>query len=153
MAGYLKQLGIKEWAMRYAVELTPDDNGTILVTVPDIPEAMTFGEDREDALARAVEAIESAIMGAISAREEIPVPTAAGQDYVALPALSTAKVELYRAMREQGVGEAALARRLGVALPRIDRMLDLRHNSRLDAIERALASLGRSVTLIVEKVA
>ncbi len=139
--------------MRYAVELTPDDNGTLLVTVPDIPEAMTFGEDREDALARAVNAIESAIMGAISAREDIPVPTAAGPDYVALPALSTAKIELYRAMREQGVGKAALARRLGVALPQIDRMLDLRHHSRLDAIERALASLGRSVTLIVEKVA
>ena len=46
--------------MRYAVTLAPDDNGTILVTVPDIPEAVTFGEDRDDALARAVDAIERA---------------------------------------------------------------------------------------------
>jgi antitoxin HicB len=30
--------------MRYAVTLAPDDNGTILVTVPDIPEAVTFGD-------------------------------------------------------------------------------------------------------------
>jgi predicted RNase H-like HicB family nuclease len=36
--------------LRYAVELTPDDK---LVTVPDLPEAITFGEDREEALARA----------------------------------------------------------------------------------------------------
>ncbi|MGO9768102.1 MAG: type II toxin-antitoxin system HicB family antitoxin, partial [Roseiarcus sp.] len=47
--------------MRYAVTLAPDDNGTILVTVPDIPEAVTFGDDRDDALARAVDAIETAI--------------------------------------------------------------------------------------------
>ena len=47
-------------------------------------------------------------------------------------------------MRAEGVGKAALARRLGVALPQIDRLLDLRHASRLDAIERALAALGGS---------
>ena len=57
--------------MRYAVTLAPDDNGTILVTVPDIPEAVTFGDDRDDALARAVDAIETAIMGAMAAREDV----------------------------------------------------------------------------------
>jgi antitoxin HicB len=107
--------------MRYAVTLVPDDNGTLLVTAPDIPEAVTFGEDREDALARAADAIETAIMGFISAREDIPAPKVKGQDYVSLPALSVAKIELYRAMRADGVGKAALAKRLGVALPQIDR--------------------------------
>ena len=43
--------------MRYGVVLTPDDNDTVLVTAPDLPDATTFGEDREDALARAVDAI------------------------------------------------------------------------------------------------
>ena len=136
--------------MRYAVTLTPDDNGTILATAPDIPEAMTFGEDREDALARARDAIETALMGAIAAREDIPAPKAKGRHYVALPALSAAKIELYLAMREAGVGKAALAKRLGVALPQIDRLLDLRHSSRLDALERAFAALGRSLAIVVK---
>ncbi|MGD0564331.1 MAG: type II toxin-antitoxin system HicB family antitoxin [Roseiarcus sp.] len=139
--------------MRYAVNLSPDDNGTILVTVPDIPEAITFGEDRDDALARAVDAIETAIMAAMAAREDVPSPKALGAEYVTLPALSAAKIELYRAMRAEGVGKAALAKRLGVALPQIDRMLDLRHSSRLDAIERAFASLGRSMTIVVKSAA
>jgi antitoxin HicB len=139
--------------MRYAVNLSPDDNGTILVTVPDIPEAITFGEDRDDALARAVDAIETAIMAAMAAREDAPSPKAVGADYVTLPALSAAKIELYRAMRAEGVGKAALAKRLGVALPQIDRLLDLTHSSRLDAIERAFASLGRSMTIVVESAA
>jgi antitoxin HicB len=138
--------------MRYAVILSPDDNGTVLVTAPDVPEAITFGEDREDAMARAVDAIETAFMGRMADREDIPSPRATGPDYVELPALSTAKVALYQAMRAEGVGKAALARRLGLALPQIDRLLDLGHHSRLDALERALAALGRSLTLTVEMV-
>lgn len=58
--------------MRYAVTLAPDDNGTVLATAPDFPEAATFGEDRAEALSRAVEAIETAIIGRIAAREDIP---------------------------------------------------------------------------------
>jgi antitoxin HicB len=139
--------------MRYAVNLAPDDNGTFLVTVPDIPEAITYGEDREDALARAVDAIETAIIGAMAAREDVPASKAKGRDAVVLPALSVAKIELYRAMRAEGLGKAALAKRLGVALPQIDRLLDLRHASRLDAIERALAALGRSLSIVVRTAA
>lgn len=136
--------------MQYAVILSPDDNGTVLVTAPDIPEVITFGEDREDALARAVDAIETAFMGRMADREDIPPAKASGSGYVELPALTTAKVALYQAMRAEGVGKAALARRLGLALTQIDRLLDLNHHSRLDALERALAALGRSLTLTVE---
>jgi antitoxin HicB len=140
-------------AMRYAITLKADDNDTVLVTVPDLPEVVTFGEDRDDAFARAVEAIETALMGRIAAREDIPHSRAAGPDVVALPALSAAKVELYRLMRRSGVGKAELARRLGAALPHVDRLLDLRHSSRMDAIERAFRVLGHSVDLIIRKVA
>ena len=104
-------------------------------------------------MARAADAIETAIMGFMAAREDIPAPRAKGQDYVSLPALSLAKIELYRAMRADGVGKAALAKRLGVALPQVDRLLDLRHASRLDAIERAFAALGRTMEVVVRAAA
>ncbi len=139
--------------MRYGVVLTTDDNDTVLVTVPDFPDAVTFGEDREDALARAVDAIESAIMGRMADRDVIPEPTAEAPDYVDMPALSVAKIALYRAMRSESVGKAALAKRLGVALPQVDRLLDLRHHSRLDAIERALGVLHRALVISVAQAA
>lgn len=44
----------------YPVQLE-DDDGSILVTAPDLPEFSTFGEDRDDALMRAVDALEEAI--------------------------------------------------------------------------------------------
>jgi len=138
--------------MRYAVYLQEDDD-TFLVTVPDLPEAITFGEDREDALARAVDAIETAIIGYMSDREDIPAPKAKGKNYVTLPTLTSLKIELYRAMRAEGLGKAALAKRLNVALPQIDRLLDLRHASRLDAVERAFAAMGRTMDIVVKAAA
>ena len=139
--------------MRYPVKLTHDDNDTVLVTAVDFPEVVTYGDDRDDALARAVDAIETALMGRIAGREEIPRPGKTGKDFAVLPALTTAKLSLYWAMHEDGVGKAALAKRLGWHLPQIDRLLDLNHASKLDAIEAALAAMGRNLEIKVMKAA
>ena len=43
--------------------LLEDDDGAVLATSPDFPELTTFGDDREEATARAVDALEEAIRG------------------------------------------------------------------------------------------
>ena len=139
--------------VRYPVKLSDDDNGTMLVGTPDFPEVATFGDDREDALARAVDAVETALMGRIAAREDIPRPGKAGKDFAVLPALTAAKLSLYWAMKDERVGKAALARKLGWHMPQVDRLLDLSHASKLDAIEAALAVLGRTLEIKVQKAA
>ena len=59
---------------------------------------------------------------------------------------------LYREMREQGVGKAELARRLGWHMPQVDRVLDVQHRSRLDMMDAALGAIGRrlQVTTVTE---
>lgn len=47
--------------MGVMLTLTPDDNGTLLVTCPALPEVTTFGATRADAIANAVDAIEEAL--------------------------------------------------------------------------------------------
>ena len=64
-----------------------------------------------------------------------------------------AKIGLYRAMREEGLGKAELARRLGRHLPQVDRILDLGHASRLDQVEAALHALGRELSVEVARAA
>ncbi len=136
--------------LAYPLELAPDTNGTLLVTFPDFPEATSFGEDEADALLRAVDALETVLAARIDDREDIPLPSPpASRPSVALPALTAAKVLLYRAMREAGVRKADLARRLGWQGPQVDRLLDLGHASRLDQIEQALAALGKRLTVDV----
>ena len=120
-----------------------EDQGTILATCPDLPEAATFGEDREDALLRAVDVIETAIQGRIADREPVPLPSAAGEAVVELPMQTTLKILLYRTMRERRLRKAALARRLGWKAPQVDRLFDLRHASRLDQLEAAFTALGK----------
>jgi antitoxin HicB len=105
---------------------------------------VTFDEDESDALLRAIDALETVLAARIDDREDIPLPSpAAGRPCVVLPALTTAKVLLYRAMREAGLRKADLVRRLGWHAPQIDRLLDLNHASRLDQIEAALGSWAR----------
>lgn len=140
--------------LRYPVTLTPDE-GTLLVRFPDVPEAITFGEDEAEALKRAVDALESALMTYMEDGKEIPQPSPIKRKSrsVALPALSEAKVELYRAMRSAGVQKAELARRLGWHMPQVDRLLDLNHASRLDQLEAAFAALNKRLSVQVRDAA
>ena len=119
-----------------------DDDGTVLVTSPDFPELTTFGADRDEAVARAVDALEEAIAARIHDRKDIPPPSQ-GETYALLPTLTSVKVMLYQGMRDQGVGKAELARRLGWHLPQVDRVLDVQHRSRLDQMDAALGAIGR----------
>ena len=74
----------------------------------------------------------------------IPSPSQ-GEVTATLPTLTAVKVMLYQGMREQGVGKAELARRLGWHLPQVDRVLDIQHKSRLDQIDAALGAIGQQL--------
>ena len=138
---------------RYPVVLEPDTNGTILVSFPDLPEAHTFGDDAQDAIARAVDCLETALGMRIDDRKEISAPAKTRGPYVTLPSLSEAKVELYKAMRAAQVRKAELARRLGVKMPQVDRLLDLNHASRMDQIDAAFAALNKRLEILVKDAA
>ena len=135
--------------LSYPIQLEDDDNSTVLATSPDFPELTTFGEDRDEALERAVDALREAIAARIHARKEIPQPSR-GKVCAVLPALTAIKVILYQYMTEHGIGKAELARRLGWHLPQVDRVLDARHNSRLDQMEAALGAVGLRLRVSVE---
>jgi antitoxin HicB len=134
--------------LRYPVKLERDTNGTVLVSFPDVPEAHTFGDDREEALSRAVDALETAFISYMEDRRTIPRPSPTKRGpRVALPALTEAKLGLYSAMRAGRVGKADLSRKLNCHLPQVDRLLDLRHHSRLDQLEAAFRALGKELSL------
>ncbi len=135
--------------LRYPAKLERDSNGTILVSSPDVPEAHTFGDDREEALDRAVDALESAFIGYMEDRRAIPDPSPIKRRgaYAALPALTEAKLALYSTMRAGRVGKADLARRLNCHLPQVDRLLDLQRGSRLDQLEGAFRVLGKELSV------
>jgi antitoxin HicB len=139
--------------MEYPVSFQRDDNGTVLVTFPDFPEAQTFGDDRDEALARAQDALATVLDAYIKDRRPIPMPSEIdGAKVVRVPALTEVKVRLYETMRHDKVGKAELARRLHWHLPQIDRLVDVHHGSRLDQLEEAFSALGKRLTVCVEDI-
>ena len=134
----------------YPVTLTFDGD-TVLVTFADVPKAITFGADEDEALLQAVDALESALSLYVHARQPLPVPSKArrGQRTVSPSALEGIKLGVYQAMTEQGIKKAELARRLGWHMPQVDRLFDLKHASRMDQLEAAARSLGRQIRVSV----
>lgn len=137
--------------MTYRAILSKDDNGTILVSFPDFPEAHTFGETKEEALARAEDALATVFEAYIKARRPIPTPKAPGKRDVTftLPAMMTAKVGLYRCLLETKTTKYALAKKLGWHVPQVDRLFDVRHQSKLDQIVAAAKAMGKDVEVRV----
>lgn len=135
----------------YPVILEAQPEGGFVVTFPDVPEAITQGEDEDEALLYAIDALESALSFYVDDRKPLPIPSKPkrGQKTVRPSALECAKLGVYRAMTEQGIKKAELARRLGWHMPQVDRLFDLRHASRLDQIEAAARALGRHVEVSV----
>lgn len=138
--------------LSYRIKLSRDTYGTILVDIPAVPEAHTFGADRDEARYRAVDTLETALMTYIEDRREIPTADGAGRrDFVTLPARTEAKVGLYQAMRASRGGNAEMARRLNWHLPQVDRPLDLRHASQLDRLEAAFRALGKCLSVEIHE--
>ena len=136
--------------MEFPVILTPDeDDGGFVVTFPDIPEAITQGETREEALKMAQEALETALEFYFEDKRSIPVPSRArrGQDVIQLPASLSAKTLLLNEMLAQNVRPAELARRLSTTPQVINRLTKLHHTTRIDGIDAALRALGKRLEI------
>jgi antitoxin HicB len=139
--------------LRYPIKLEPDDNGTLLVTCPDLPEVATFGENEEDAVRHAIDAIEEALAARIADGTEIPAPPRhlpRGCEAVVLPLMMTLKTSLYCSLRKEGITRAELGRRLKWNRESVDRLFRLDHASRLEQIEAAFHALGKTVKVRIE---
>ena len=66
-----------------------------------------------------------------------------------MPPLTVAKIGLYQVMQTRRMRKADLARLFDVHTPQIDRLLDLRHSSKLEQVEAALNAVGHRIELAV----
>jgi antitoxin HicB len=125
------------------------------VRFPDLPEALTGGDDHEDTLVQAADCLAEAIAGRIVRGDEIPVPSRCkrGQHLIGVPLYLAPKLALYLAMRERRVPNTWLAKRLGVSETVVRRMLNPRHDTKPDKIQAALAALGKRLVVTFEDAA
>lgn len=130
-------------------------SGSYTVTFPDFDWGITQGDDLDDAMEMARDVLKILLDDCIENRRPLPRPSKRGRGYrtVSLPAWAEAKVVLYAAVREAGLRNAELARRLRRPVAYVDRLLSLRRRSKMDDIEAALGALGKAISIEVRSAA
>jgi antitoxin HicB len=132
-----------------------DKSGVLVITFRDIPEAITQGKGEKDAIWQATDCLEEAIAGRIADGREIPKASRAArrERLIPIPAPMAAKAALYLAMKEAGITNVQLARKLRCDEKEIRRMLDPRHPTKLPRIKEALEVFGKRLVVSVEEAA
>lgn len=135
----------------YPVVIERDDSG-YFAYFPDVPEAITNGRTREEALEMARDALETAMEFYFEDGRPVPLPSKPrkGQEFVELPASLSAKVLLLNEMLRQSVSPSELARRLETSPQSVQRIINIEHATKIDTIATAFRALGRRLDLRVE---
>ena len=136
----------------YPCQLTPDEeDGGFVATFPDVPEAITGGDDVAEALAMAEDALATALAGYVLLDWDIPTPSEAadGQVSVPVPTVVAAKLALYTAMKAQRIAKVELAERLGVSESAVRKLTNPDHRSHMSQVHKALRAVGQSLKVEV----
>ncbi|NRN28018.1 type II toxin-antitoxin system HicB family antitoxin [Photorhabdus heterorhabditis] len=136
--------------MRYPVTLEPVEEGGYFVSFPDIPEALTQGDTREEALEMALDALITAFEFYFEDNEKIPLPSPVGQDYVDVPLSVASKVLMLNAFLDSKLTQIELANRMGVKKQEVTRIFDLRHSTKIDTVGKVASAIGHQLTLSIE---
>ena len=134
----------------YPAKLTPEtEERGYVVTFRDMPEAITQGDNIDDALLEAVDCLEEAIANRIAS--DLPIPDSSQpkkREYsILLPVQLSAKAALYLAIRDAKITKVELAKRMNCDEKEVRRLLNPKHPSKLPRIEQALSTLGKQLVV------
>lgn len=136
--------------MRYPAIFTKSDNGYV-VSFRDIPEALTQGDNLEDAVSMAEDALLTALDFYFEDNRFVPMPSQAqaNDTLINLPASAFIKVLLLNTMLEERVTQSMLARRMGIKPQQVTRLVNLKHTTKIDNLACAFKALGRELCVNV----
>lgn len=137
---------------QYPVLLTPAEEGGYVVTCRNLPQLVTQGDNEQDALAQAIDAMDEVFATYMVNNMDFPEPgRLKPQEYlVSPPAETMAKAALYVAMLEAGISKVQLAKQLGVDEKEVRRLLDPHYGSKLPRIAKAIQLLGKRLVIGLE---
>jgi antitoxin HicB len=139
---------MKAYAYRALFE-PGDRRGNVVVTFPDVPEAVTQGRGAPDARVMAEEALGLVLLTYLERGLPLPKPRARGRKLVeiAVEPDVAAKLAVLEAFKAAGISKSELARRIGKDEKEVRRILDPRHPTKLPALTAALRALGKRLVV------
>jgi antitoxin HicB len=140
----------------YRARFEPGEKrGVIVVSFPDVQEAITEGKGEADAMTKAQEALGLALLTYPERGLPLPKPKARGGDLVpiAVEAAVAAKLAFLDAFREAGISKSEFGRKIGKDEKEVRRLLDPKHATKLSTLTEALGVLGQRLIVSVEAAA
>jgi antitoxin HicB len=140
----------------YRARLEPGEKrGVIVVSFPDVPEAITEGKGEADAIAQAQEALGLALLTYPARNIPLPKPKARGSHLVpvTVEAAVAAKLAFLEAFRAARISKSEFGRRIRKDEKEVRRLLDPKHPTKLSTLTDALRVLGQRLVIGVEAAA
>jgi antitoxin HicB len=122
-----------------------------VVSFRDIPEALTSGSTKKEAIEMAEDALATAMEFYFEDRRQVPMPSKArkGEEMVGLPASVAVKVLLLNEMLKGNVTPSKLAKKLDTSPQTVTRIVDLHHATKIDTLAGAFKAMGKTLTFSV----
>jgi len=122
-----------------------------VVTFRDIPEALTSGATKKEAMEMAADALATAMEFYFEDRRPVPMPTKArkGEELVELPASVAVKVLLLNEMLKENMTPSKLAKKLDASPQTVTRIVDLHHATKIDTLADAFKAMGKTLNFSV----
>jgi antitoxin HicB len=138
----------------YRARFEPGERpGWVVVSFPDVPEAITDGKSRQAALRNAEEALGLALLSYLDRDLPLPRPKARGSELipVAVDPDVAAKLAVLDAVRERGLSKTAFARLIDRDEKEARRILDPKHPTKLATLAEVLRLLGKRLVVGIEE--
>lgn len=134
----------------YPAQLQKEKDGYV-VSFRDIPEALTSGATKKEAVDMAVDALATAMEFYFEDRRTVPMPSRArrGEEIVDLPASVAVKVLLLNEMLKEHMTPSKLARKLETSPQTVTRIVDLHHATKIDTLADAFKAMGKTLIFSV----
>lgn len=139
---------MKEYAYRALFE-AGDRRGNIVVSFPDVPEAITEGRGEAEARTMAEQALGLALLSYLQRDKPLPKPRTRkpGLMEIAVPPDVGAKLAVLESFAAAGISKSELARRIGKDEKEVRRILDPKHPTKLPTLADALRALGKRLVV------
>lgn len=139
---------MKAYAYRALFE-PGDRRGTVVVSFPDVPEAITEGRGDTQAQAMAEEALGLALLSYLQRDKPLPKPRAKGRGLIEVAVAPDvgAKLAVLESFALAGITKTELAKRIGKDEKEVRRILDPKHPTKLPALTAALRALGKRLVV------
>ena len=131
----------------YRATLTTDPDGGFIATFADVPDAITHGETRENALANAAEALGLALRGYLADGEALPEPKSREGIMVAVEPSDAVKIAVIDRFQRSDISKSELARRIGRTEGEARRILDPDYPSKIGTMQEALKAMGQTIVV------